>query len=159
MVRKQLFIKSGSHLREKDRVVVILVALLALRIPGVHRMPRLMRERIDIREYVRLVVHHDERRIAVAGRAERPAPLSLVLVAITPAPEVRPSASVSTYSLPSGCSAARTFCEAHRKGCSSPGSERSERKYRTGGFPPTSAPASGAHSSERAAADSPVQWR
>ena len=83
---EQLFVEGAGDFCEEDRVVVILIALGALRIPGVHGVAGLVRERVHVGENVALVVHHDERRIAETRRTERAAALSFVFVAVAPAP-------------------------------------------------------------------------
>src|SRR5205807_6940265 len=61
MMREKLFVESGGDFGEENRVIVILKRLRSLREPGVHRMPGLMRESINIGEDVALVIHQDVR--------------------------------------------------------------------------------------------------
>ena len=85
MMCEQLFVKGGGDFSEKDRVVVILVALRLLREPGVHRVPGLVRERVNVGEDVALVVHEDVGRRAVAAGGEGAAAFPFRLVTIAPA--------------------------------------------------------------------------
>ena len=68
MVGEQFLVEGRGDFRQEDRVVVILVRLGILRVPGVHGMAGLVRQRVNIREHVGLVVHEDVGRVAVAAR-------------------------------------------------------------------------------------------
>src|SRR5437660_11327730 len=57
MMGEQFLVKGGGDLRQKNRVIVILIFLRFLREPTVHRMPGFMRQGVNVREYIFLVVH------------------------------------------------------------------------------------------------------
>ena len=82
---QQLFVKGRCDLREKDRVFGVLIKLGPLRKPGVHRVARFVREGVDIRKNVALVVHQNVRGRAVAAGRESAAPFSFRFVTVAPA--------------------------------------------------------------------------
>jgi hypothetical protein len=86
MMRQQLFVKRRCDLGEEDRIVGVLIELGVLRKPGMHRMARFVRERVDIREDVALIIHQDVRRRAVAAAGEGTAAFPFRLVTIAPTP-------------------------------------------------------------------------
>jgi hypothetical protein len=85
MMRQQLLVEGGGDFGQEDRVIVILVGLRPLREPGVHRVPRLVRERVDVRKDVAFVIHQDVGRGAETSRRKSAAPLPFCLVTIAPA--------------------------------------------------------------------------
>ena len=85
MMREKLFVESGGDFGEENRVIVILERLRALREPGVHRMPGLVRESIDVGEDVTLVIHQDVRRRAETAGGKSAAAFAFRFVTIAPA--------------------------------------------------------------------------
>jgi len=68
IMRQELFVKGRSNFGQENRVIVILKALRFLRVPGVHRMAGFMRERVDVRKDIVLVIHQDKRRSPETAR-------------------------------------------------------------------------------------------
>src|SRR6266850_4814846 len=84
MLGQQDLVECRGHLRKKNGIMVVLIALRSLRIPGVHRMTGLVRKRIHVGKYIGLIIHHDVWRAAVGAVAECAAALALVFIAVAP---------------------------------------------------------------------------
>ena len=85
VVSEEFLVEGGSDLGEEDGVVVVLIRLCVLRVPGVHGVAGLVRERVNVREHVGLVVHQDVGRVAVGAGGECAAAFVFRLVAVAPA--------------------------------------------------------------------------
>ena len=90
MMAQQHLVERAGHFGHEDHVAVVLVRLLAGRMPGVHRVPRLVGQRKDLVEHVRLIVHQDIRRAVERAARKGPALLSLVRIAVAPPPVDQP---------------------------------------------------------------------
>ena len=85
MLCQEDLVEGRGHLGEENRVVVVLEALRPTRVPGVHRVTRLVGEGVDVGEDVRLVVHQDVGGRLIGAVGEGAAALPPVLVAVAPA--------------------------------------------------------------------------
>src|SRR5881392_3831882 len=80
---KQLLVERAGNLSQENRVIVVLKELRFGREPGMHGMPRFVREGINVREHILLVVHQNVRRrvVAAGGKCATAFPLRFVTIA------------------------------------------------------------------------------
>src|SRR5262249_4226679 len=70
MMSEQFFVKGRRDFGEKNWIIRILIELVALRVPGMHRVAGLVRQGVDVGEDVALVIHQNVGRRAVASAGE-----------------------------------------------------------------------------------------
>ena len=85
VVGEEFLVESGSNLGEEDWIMVVLEGLVALRIPSVHGVARLVREGEHVGEDIRFVIHEDVGWTAVAPAGKGAAAFAFRLVAVAPA--------------------------------------------------------------------------
>src|SRR5581483_6026543 len=73
IVSEQFLVEGGGHLREENRIFVILKLLGILRKPTVHGVAGLVRQRVHVGKNVLLVIHQDVGRRAVTAGGKRAA--------------------------------------------------------------------------------------
>ena len=81
---QKLLIEGRGDLRQKDRIVRILKSLGPVAQPGVHRMPRLVGQGVNIAQNILPVVHQDVGRALVAPARKGTASFALIFVTIHP---------------------------------------------------------------------------
>ena len=84
MMREQFLVKCRCNFGQENRVIVILEKLRLLREPTVHRVPGLVRERVDVGEHVLFIIHQDVGGRAVTAGRERAAAFPFRFVTIDP---------------------------------------------------------------------------
>ena len=112
---EQFFVERARDFGEEDRIIVILKELDLVREPGVHRVPGLVSERVNVGEHIALVIHQDIRRRVVAAGGEGATAFPFRLVTIAPAAVQAFGSAHREYSWPSGASDAMTLSIASSK--------------------------------------------
>src|SRR6266550_5160567 len=80
---EQFLVKRAGNFSQENWVIVVLKELRFSRKPGMHRMPGLVRQGVNIRKHILLVVHQDVRRrlVAAGGKCATAFPLRFETIA------------------------------------------------------------------------------
>src|SRR5438477_11734882 len=81
---EQFLVKGAGNFRQENWVIVVLKELRFSGEPGMHGMPRLVGQGVNIRKHILLVVHQDVRGSLVAAGGKRATEFSLRFVTIAP---------------------------------------------------------------------------
>src|SRR5438046_4204870 len=82
---EQFLVKGAGNFRKENWVIVVLKELRFSGEPGMHGMPGLVGQGVNIRKHILLVVHQDVRGSLVAAGGKRATAFSLRFVTIAPA--------------------------------------------------------------------------
>src|SRR5438270_10736977 len=82
---EQFLVKGTGNFSQENWVIVVLKELRFSGEPGMHGMPRLVGQGVNIRKHILLVVHQDVRGSLVAARGKCATAFSLRFVTIAPA--------------------------------------------------------------------------
>src|SRR5438094_10667411 len=84
---EQFLVKGAGNFRQENWVIVVLKELRFSGEPGMHGMPRLVGQGVNISKHILLVVHQDVRGGLVAAGGKCATAFSLRFVTIAPATE------------------------------------------------------------------------
>src|SRR5436305_15228191 len=82
---EQFLVKGAGNFSQENWIIVVLKELRFSRKPGMHGMPRLVGQGVNIRKHILLIVHQDVRGSLVAAGGKRATAFSLRFVTIAPA--------------------------------------------------------------------------